>query len=47
MYEHLKFHSFKFLSSRALVSRLPKVEEHKEVCEGCAKGKHARENFPK
>ena len=46
-YGHLIFHSFKFLTSHALVFGLPKVEEHKEVCEGCAKGKHARERFPK
>ena len=42
-----KFQSLNFLTSHALVSALPKVEEHKEVCEGCAKGKHARERFPK
>ena len=46
-YGHLNFQSLKFLTSHALVSGLPKVEEHKEVCEGCAKGKHARERFPK
>eukprot|EP00253_Pinus_taeda_P005517 PITA_05517 len=46
-YGHLNFQSLKFLTSHALVSSLPKVEEHKEVCEGCAKGKHARERFPK
>lgn len=46
-YGHLNFHSLKFLISHALVSGLPKVEEHKEVCEACAKGKHARERFPK
>eukprot|EP00253_Pinus_taeda_P031276 PITA_31276 len=47
MYGHLNFKSLKFLTSHALVSGLPKVEEHKEVCEGCAKGKNARERFPK
>jgi len=46
-YGHLNFQSSKFPTSHALVSGLPKVEEHKEVCEGCAKGKHARERFPK
>ena len=30
-----------------MVLELPKVEEHKQICEGCAKGKHARESFPK
>lgn len=32
-YGHLNFQSLKFLTSHALVYGLPKVEEHKEVCE--------------
>eukprot|EP00253_Pinus_taeda_P001749 PITA_01749 len=45
-YGHLNFQSLMFLTSHALVSGFPKVEEHKEVCEGCDKGNHARERFP-
>ena len=46
-YGRLNFNSLKNLTSNALVLGLPKVEEHKQICEGCAKGKHARESFPK
>ena len=46
-YGHLNFNSLKNLTSNALVLGLPKVEEHKQICEGCAKGKHSRESFPK
>ena len=46
-YGYLNFNSLKNLTSNALVIGLPKVEEHKQICEGCAKGKHAMESFPK
>ena len=46
-YGHLNFHSLKLLTSKESVYGFPKVEEHKEICEGCAKGKHARDNSPR
>ena len=46
-YGHLNFHSLKLLTSNALVYGLPKVEEHKEVCEGCAKRQACKGRFPK
>ena len=30
-----------------MVYGLPKVQEHKDVCEGCALGKHSRASFPR
>ena len=41
-YGHLNFSSLKSLTSNALVLRIPKVENHKQICEECTKGKHAR-----
>jgi hypothetical protein len=46
-YGHLNFHSLKLLISKELVYGLPKVQEKKDICKGCAKGKHAREKFSK
>ena len=46
-YGHLNFHSLKLLTSKELVYGLPKVQEQKDICEGCAKGKHAREKISK
>ena len=46
-YGHSNFYSLKLLTSKELVYGFPKVEEHKEVCDGCARGKHAREKFPR
>lgn len=43
---HLNFHSLKLLRDQHMVESLPKIEEQ-EVCEGCAKGKHHRQPFPK
>ena len=47
IYGHLNYASLKLLTSQAMVCGLPKVEEHKQVCEGCAMGKHSRTNFPR
>ena len=44
---HLNFHSLKLLTSKELVYGLAKVQEKKDICEGCDKGKHAREKFSK
>lgn len=46
-YDHLNFNILKFLTSKSLVFGLLKVQEYKEPCEACAKGKHARESFSK
>lgn len=46
-YGHLNFHSLKLLTSKELVYGLSKVQEQKDICEGCAKRKHAREKFSK
>jgi len=42
---HLNFQSLKALLE--VVRGLPKLEECKDVCEGCALGKQARDKFPK
>jgi hypothetical protein len=44
-YGHLIYYSFMFLTSKELVYGFPKLQECKKVCEICAKGKHARDNF--
>lgn len=44
---HLNFQSLKNLQQKNMVYGLPTIEEAKEVCEGCALGKHHREAFPK
>ena len=44
---HLNFASLKTLQHRNMVYGLPSIQEMKEVCEGCALGKHHRESFPK
>jgi len=46
-YGHLNYVSLKLLTSQDMIFGLPKVEEHKEVCEGCALGKDLRKNFPR
>jgi hypothetical protein len=47
MYGHLNFHILKLITSKELVYGLPKVQEQKDICEGCHKGKHEREKFSK
>ena len=44
---HLNFQSLKNLQQKNMVYGLPNIQEVKEVCEGCALGKHHRESFPK
>ena len=44
---HLNFQSLKHLQQHNMVHGLPTIQEAKEVCEGCAIGKHHRESFPK
>ena len=44
---HLNFQSLKTLQQKNLVYGLPSIQEVKEVCEGCALGKHHRESFSK
>jgi hypothetical protein len=46
-YGHINFHSLNLLTSKELVYGFPKVQEQKDICEGCAKGKHAREKISK
>lgn len=46
-YGHLNFNILNILTSNALVLGLPKDDEYKKTCKRCAKGKHARESFPK
>jgi len=46
-YGHLSFATLRMLVSHEMVYVLPKVQEHKEVCEGCALGKHSRSSFPR
>lgn len=46
-YAYLNFTSLKLLTSHEMVYRMPKVEDHKLVCEWCALGKHSRKSFPK
>lgn len=46
-YVHLNYASLKLLTSQAMVCGLPKVEEHKDVCKGCALGKNSRIKFPR
>ena len=44
---HLNFQSLKALQSKNMVYGLPRIDEKKEVCEGCALGKQHRESFSK
>ena len=44
---HLNFQSLKKLEQKKMVYGLPPIHELKEVCEGCALGKHNRGPFPK
>ena len=44
---HLNFESLKNLQQKNMVYGLPTIQEVKQVCEGCALGKHHRESFPK
>ena len=46
-YGHLNFHSLKVLHQKGMAYGLPRIEEHNEVCEGCALGKQHRQPFPK
>ena len=46
-YGHLNHLSLKLLTSHQMVHGLPKVDECKQVCEGCALGKHHRSSFPR
>ena len=45
--EHLNFQSLKKLEQKKMVYGRPPIHELKEVCEGCALGKHNRGPFPK
>lgn len=44
---HLNSSSLRWLTFQDMVYGLPKVKDHKDVFEGCALGKHARQNFPR
>jgi hypothetical protein len=46
-YGNLNFQRMKLLTSKELVYGLTKVQEQKDICEGCAKRQHAREKFSK
>lgn len=46
-YGNLNYASMKLLTYQAMVCGIPKVKEHKEVCEGYALGKHSRTKFPR
>jgi hypothetical protein len=46
-YGHLNFHSLMLLTSKKLFYGLPMVQEKKDICEGCAKGNYARNQFSK
>lgn len=46
-YMNLNFCILNLITPKALIFGLPKVEEHMEVCEGCAKGKRKRDKFLK
>ena len=46
-YGHLNHSSLRLLTSHQMVHGLPKVDEIKEVCGGCALGKHHISIFPR
>jgi hypothetical protein len=44
---HLNFASMKKMQQKEIVCGLPVLTEVKDVCAGCASGKHHREKFDK
>jgi len=46
-YGHLNHSSLKLFTPHQIVHGIPKVDECKNVCEGCALGKHHRSSFPR
>ncbi|XXG80207.1 hypothetical protein AAC387_Pa09g1133 [Persea americana] len=46
-YGHLNFNGLKTLSQKNMVTGLPQIIPHSNVCEECVVGKQHREQFPK